>query len=261
MGTDAKELTRVALEVAQAAGALVLAGFRQQLTIATKGPHDELFTDYDVRSEELVRRMLEERTPGIPIVGEEQGGKAGAELTWYIDPIDGTINFVAGHPFFAVSVGVMRGQEPVAGAVVAPALDLQWWGSAAHGAKRNGVPCSVSQTTELTDAVVTTGFPNRSGTERAAYRVRLEQYARLCSSVRDVRRGGSAAIDLCLVADGTLELAWMRRISPWDIAAGSAMVVGAGGRFSELESGQPSAQYLASNKHIERAFLRLLEGD
>ncbi len=260
MASEAQELEQIALEVAQAAGQLVLQGFRRKLTISNKGPHAELFTEYDVRSEALVRDLLERRTPGIAIVGEESGGQAGPDLTWYIDPIDGTINYIAGHPFFAVSVGVMRGTDPVAGAVVAPALNVEWFGSVERGARRNNIPCRVSPATDLAEAVVTTGFPNRTGVAGAEDALRLAQYARLCNTVRDVRRGGSAAIDLCFVADGTYEVSWMRRISPWDIAAGSALVLGAGGTFEELEYGSPAAQYLTTNGHLNAGFKRMLEG-
>lgn len=259
--SEVKDLERIALEAAHAAGALVQEGFRRQFQISTKGPHAELFTEYDTRSEELVREMLGRMSPGLPVVGEEGGGQPGTELTWYIDPIDGTINFVAGHPFFCVSVGVMRGQDPVAGAVVAPILGANWVGSALRGARKNGETCRLSSKHELRDVVMATSYPSRSGVNGVNDGVRARQLARFYSTVRDVRRCGSAALDLCMVADGTYELSWMRKISPWDVAAGAAMVLGVGGTFEELQSGRPGAQFLTTNGKVREAVLELLALD
>lgn len=255
---DIAELEAIAVAASRAAGQLVLEGFQRQFAVQTKGPQAELFTEYDVRSEELVRRILTERSPGLAIVGEESGGEPGADLTWYIDPIDGTINFIAGHPFFAVSVGLMRGNQPLAGAVYAPVLNWEWVGSVAHGTRKNGAPCEVSDAAALGDVVMVTSYPTRSGVNGVNDAQRARQLTALAGEVRDVRRSGSAALDLCMVADGTYGLSWMRRISPWDIAAGAAMVLGAGGSFEELEAGTPGAQYLTTNGHVRAAAIALL---
>lgn len=116
------ELGRIALEVAREAGALALSGFRQRMDVAEKGLRD-LVTEFDLASERLIRARLSELTPELPIVGEEEGGERGAERVWYCDPIDGTTNYAHGHPVWGVSIGVMEGETPLAGAVVAPALD------------------------------------------------------------------------------------------------------------------------------------------
>lgn len=255
---DVAELEAIASEAARAAGQLVLEGFRRQFAVQTKGPQAELFTEYDVRSEQLVRRILGERSPGLAIVGEESGGEPSADLTWYIDPIDGTINFIAGHPFFAVSVGLMRGDQPIAGAVYAPVLNWEWVGSTTHGTRKNDEPCRVSEASALSDVVMVTSYPTRSGVNGVNDALRGRQLTALAGQVRDVRRSGSAALDLCMVADGTYGLSWMRRISPWDIAAGAAMVLGAGGSFEELEAGTPGAQYLTTNGHVRTAAIDLL---
>ncbi len=258
MTKDAKDLETVAVAVATEAARLVLEGFSKRFAVSTKGPNAELFTEYDVRSEELVRERLQQRTPGIAIVGEEHGGEPGDDLTWYIDPIDGTINFVAGHPVFAVSVGIKRKDQPIAGAVVAPALRLTWSGTADGPSTRNGEQIRVSEVSDLRDALVATGFPSRSGASQAEKDLRLQQYARLLASARDIRRCGSAAIDLCMVADGTYEAYWQRQLSPWDTAAGAAIVLGAGGRWRLLAEGQPEAQEFGTNGPIEAPLLHLL---
>ena len=120
-------LTAVALEVADEAAALVLSAHRTEMAPTEKGRAD-LVTEYDVKSERLIRERLAERTPELRVVGEEEGGAGRRAPTWYCDPIDGTTNFVHGHPFFCVSIGLLEDGEALLGAVVAPALSLRWHG-------------------------------------------------------------------------------------------------------------------------------------
>lgn len=251
-------LVQHALEVATLAGRFVMTGYRQRIDVSTKA-QQELFTEYDVRSEELVRKELTSRTPGIPVVGEEQGGQASDELTWHVDPIDGTINYIAGHPYFGVSIGLTYGGAPVLGAVVAPALTVRWHGTASGGSYRNGEKCSVSLGASLADSVIATGFPARRGA-RANDR-RVEAFLRVLAASREVRRGGSAALDLCLVADGTYEAYWTRALASWDVTAGAAMVLGSGGRWRNIvDTSAEDLQHLASNGHIDLELDALILG-
>jgi myo-inositol-1(or 4)-monophosphatase len=260
---DLSKLTRIALTAARAAAQHALSGHRTQPAYLRKQSDADLVTKYDLESEQLIRRMLAEATPEIPIVGEEQGGEADARPTWFCDPIDGTTNFAHGHHFFAVSIGLMRGGAPLLGAVVAPALKCEWYGYVDGGAFRNGVPCSVTRTSTLSDALVGTGFSpvmRRLGHPED----NLAAFCRVSPHVRDIRRCGSAALDLCLVADGTYDAYWERRLSAWDVAAGSAIVLAAGGRLTDLAGGpyDPMHGYvLASNGLVHDAMVRLLELD
>lgn len=222
-----RELSKLALQVATEASRLVLAGFRHDPTVTLKADQEPV-TQYDLQSERFIRERLAELTPDIPVVGEEQGGSAAGELTWYCDPIDGTINFLRGHPFFAVSLGVARNGEPFAGAVVAPALRLWWRGSVDDRAFRCEAPCTVSTVSELSHAVITTGFPVRGKPLPSSG---VDLLGQLSPFVRDVRRCGSAAIELCLVADGTYDVYLTRKLSPWDTCAGAAILLAAGGRW------------------------------
>jgi myo-inositol-1(or 4)-monophosphatase len=222
-----RELSKIALQVATEASRLVLAGFRHDPQVSLKAEQEPV-TQYDLHSEQLIRERLAQLTPEIPVVGEEQGGQAATALTWYCDPIDGTINFMRGHPFFAVSLGVKRDGEPFAGAVVAPALRIWWRGSVDDRAYRCETPCEVSSTTELGHAVLTTGLPVRG---KAPADAGLGLLSRLSPHVRDVRRCGSAAIELCMVADGTYDAYLTRLLSPWDTCAGAAILLAAGGRW------------------------------
>jgi myo-inositol-1(or 4)-monophosphatase len=248
-------LTRIALEVAEEAAALVLRAYRTEFQPSEKARAD-LVTEYDLQSERLIRRRLQERTPALPVVGEEEGGLPQGP-TWYCDPIDGTTNFVHGHPFFCVSIGLMDGAQPLAGAVVAPALDLRWHGFAGGRVLRNGGPCRVSDTALLSEALVATGF--HPTTAHAGDNV--ESFSRVLPHVRGIRRCGAAAIDLCMVADGTYDAFWERKLSAWDCAAGAALVLAGGGRTSNLRGGPAElsiGHVLASNGLLHDAILTLL---
>jgi myo-inositol-1(or 4)-monophosphatase len=233
--SHALHLSKVALQVATEASRLVLESFRKQHQVRLKSGGEPV-TEVDERSEALVRERLRELTPDIPVVGEEAGGKGGRELTWYCDPIDGTVNFMRGHPHFAVSLGLADAGGPIAGAVVAPALRLWWRGSVGDRAFRNEAPCLTSDTSDLAEALVTTGLPTRASTLVGS---RLDLLGRIATRVRDVRRCGSAAIELCMVADGTYDAYVSPRLNPWDTCAGAAILLAAGGRFA-LVSAPPT---------------------
>jgi myo-inositol-1(or 4)-monophosphatase len=253
------ELAQIAFEVATEAAQILLGGFRKHPSATEKGRAD-LVTEYDLASERLIRQRLGERTPEIAIVGEEQGGTAapGQALTWFCDPLDGTTNFVHGHFFFCVSIGVAEAGQPIAGAVVAPALATHWRGYRGGPALRNDEPCRVSRTRELEHALIATGFP----TERThAASNNFAAFTRVKPKVRGIRRCGSAALDLCLVADGTYDAYWERRLNAWDVMAGSAVVLAAGGTLSALDGSSPDlsvGHILASNGQIHSDLLGLI---
>jgi myo-inositol-1(or 4)-monophosphatase len=249
------ELSKLALQVATEASRVVLEGYRRQHQISFKADQ-EPFTEYDLKSEELIRQRLAELTPGIPVVGEEQGGRPGADATWYCDPIDGTVNFMRGHPFFAVSLGLARSGVPFAGAVVAPALRMWWRGSTDDRASHMETPCRVSDTSTLDQAVVTTGLPVRGRPIAESGRELLEAIAPL---VRDVRRCGSAAIELCMVADGTYDAYVTRALSPWDTCAGAAILLAAGGRWRTWLSRGQSYEIGCNSALAESLESRLLQ--
>ena len=255
--TQLEQLTLVALEVAEQAAAFVLTAHRTRIPSTEKARAD-LVTAYDVKSEQLIRRMLKERTPELPVVGEEQGGEPDGP-TWYCDPIDGTTNFVHGHPFFCVSIGLMSRGVPLAGAVAAPALGLSWHGFQGGGAFRNGQLCHVSETLLLSEALIGTGFHPMSANSHPGDNV--DSFRRVLPHVRGIRRCGSAALDLCMVADGTYEAYWERSLNAWDSAAGAAIVLAAGGKITNLRGGPPElgiGHFLASNGHVHEAILALL---
>jgi myo-inositol-1(or 4)-monophosphatase len=256
------QLLDIALDAARQAAHGALKGWRSQPAVERKSSDNDLVTRYDLESEQLIRRILGERAPHIPIVGEEQGGRADERPTWFCDPIDGTTNFAHGHAFFAVSIGLMTRGVPLLGAVVAPALSCEWSGIVGRGAYRNGVACTVSGSKPLSDALVGTGFYPVRG--RGAPENNLPALERVTPRVRDIRRCGSAALDLCMVADGTYDAYWERRLSAWDVAAGAALVLAAGGRITSLTGAAvdlTKGYLLASNGHVHAELVELLSPD
>jgi myo-inositol-1(or 4)-monophosphatase len=251
-GRERAEFAQLALLVAEEASALVSAGFRSRPAIAKKGQFD-LVTEYDRASEALLVQRLGSLAPGLPVVAEEQSAAPDVEgrpgLVWYVDPIDGTTNFVHGHPFWCVAVGLMEDDRPVAGAVVAPMLGLRWTGWVAPtgpneaapalpgAAQRCGKPCGVSATAELREALLATGFPAQRD---VAPDNNFASFTAVKRVAQGIRRCGSAALDLVMVADGTYDGYWERRLHAWDIVAASAILLGAGGTITSLDGGPPS---------------------
>jgi myo-inositol-1(or 4)-monophosphatase len=250
-------LVDVARSVARDAATLLVQGYRQRPPSSEKAGYTDLVTEYDTRSETLIRERLERETPGVSIVAEEQGGVASG-LTWHCDPLDGTTNFVHGHPFFCVSIGASDETGPVVGAVVAPALGVEWWGGRGLGAFRNGGPCGVSETDSLRTAMLATGFPaDRSD----PLDNNISPFSRMKLEAQSIRRCGSAAMDCCFVADGTYDGYWERALHSWDLTAGCAIALAAGARLTSLGGGAPdlSRGYVVlSNGKIHDAMLAIV---
>lgn len=232
----ALQLVHVARSVARDAATILAQGYRQRPAASEKGSRSDLVTEFDLRSEALIRERLARETPGMAIVAEEQGGIASG-LTWHCDPLDGTTNFVHGHPFFCVSIGAADESGPIAGAVVAPALGIEWWGGRGFGAFRNGEACAVSTTDSLRNAMLGTGFPP-VGREDAAEN-NIATFGKMKLIAQSIRRCGSAALDCCLVADGTYDAYWERALHSWDMIGGCAIALAAGARLTSLWGGPP----------------------
>ncbi|RYZ04784.1 MAG: inositol monophosphatase [Myxococcales bacterium] len=249
----------LALEVATAAAEVAMRGYRQRPAPTEKAQHD-LVTEHDLASEALIRARLSAATPDVGLIAEEGGGQA-KRLSWYCDPLDGTTNFVHGHPFWCVSIGLLEEGRPIAGAVVAPALGLTWTAHEGGPALRSGAPCRVRENDRLEHALCATGFPPD---RRTAPDNNLDTFVRVQKVVRGVRRCGSAAIDMCMVADGTYDAYWERRLHAWDLAAGAAVVLSAGGTITALDGGPVDlsvGQIIASNGGVHAALQRVIGGE
>jgi len=223
----------VARAAARAAGDLLRDARPQD--IRGKGNPKDLVTEWDLRSEDMIRKVLDERMPGVAILGEE-GGLAGSGTTrWLVDPIDGTVNFAHGLPIWAISIALEEAGRPTCGVVFAPALG--WWFEASLGGGArwgDGRPLVVSRVDHLEHALLTTGFPYDRATRPDNNFAEWEHLQRRAGACR---RLGAASVDLCLVAAGWMDGYWERHLKPWDVAAGSLIVTEAGGIVTNWAGG------------------------
>lgn len=229
------ELLAIAATAARAAAHL-LRDARPE-TIRDKGNPKDLVTEWDLRSEAAIREVLAERTPQIPVLGEEGGGPSAEDgaRRWIIDPIDGTVNFAHGMPIWCISIALATGNALEVGVVYAPRLG--WWFEAAAGQgafDATGAPLRVSAIDRVDRALLATGFPYDMATNPANNFAEWEHLQKAASACR---RCGSAALDLCMVAAGWFDGYWERHTKAWDIAAGVLIVREAGGRVTNTRGG------------------------
>ncbi len=242
---EVRALTDLAERLARSAGDLVRSGRPDRVEVAaTKSSAVDPVTAMDLASETHLRALLAEHRPDDGVLGEEHGWEPGTTgLTWVLDPIDGTVNYLYGVPAYAISVGVVAGEpDPerwtvVAGCVHAVVDGRTYTAGRGLGAYRDGVRLAVNPERELATSLVGTGFGYRADRRRAQGRVLAE----LLPQVRDIRRIGSAALDLCRVAEGTLDVHYERGLNPWDLAAGEVVAREAGAVVTGLRGRRASA--------------------
>ncbi len=254
----------VAAEAALQAGHLIrqYAGRLDKENFRAKGKQD-LVTFVDEEAQRIIVDVLTRAFPDFDVLGEE-----GADLTtmqpvadgyrWIIDPIDGTTNFLHGAPPYAVSIGLQREDEIVAGVVLDVARNELFTAVRGGGLFVNGVRAGVSRTDSLHDSLITTGFPYRTLEHLGAY---MEVLAALMVRTRGVRRPGSAAVDLAYVAAGRYDGFFETGLMPWDVAAGQLLIEEGGGRVTDYEN-RPnptfSGHLLASNGFIHDEMLEII---
>lgn len=245
-----EQLEALAIEAAVAAGRLIVGERPDMVAVAaTKTSPTDVVTAMDTAAEDFLREVLRRERPHDALLGEERAISAGESgLTWVLDPIDGTVNYLYGIPQFGVSVAVVTGDpttvgawRPVAGAVAHPSVSTVYHARAGAGAWRRGPDgrderLTVSTASSLDAALVGTGFGYRADQRRA----QAEILARVLPRVRDIRRMGSAALDLCLVASGRLDVFYEMGLNAWDIAAAWLVVTEAGGVLRGADGGPPA---------------------
>jgi myo-inositol-1(or 4)-monophosphatase len=232
---------------------------RSELVWEVKGESD-FVSVVDRAAEEVIAAIVEERHPGVPLVGEEfsPGRELGDGLAFIVDPLDGTTNFLHGFPWYAVSIGVVKDGNPVAGAVLNVVSGELFSAVAGGGARRNGEPISVSAVEDPARSLIGTGFPFRSRNDIEPY---LRVMRRLMHEAAGVRRPGAAALDLCDVACGRFDAFFELYLAPWDVAAGILILREAGGIATDL-SGEPSVPahgpIVSGNPHMHPWLRNLL---
>lgn len=235
---DPAELARLAdaAEIAaRAGGAVVLEHFGAARDVREKAPGDWVSAT-DTASEDVVRDTLARLAPGVPFFGEERGGDADAEIGWYVDPLDGTANFLHRLEAVGVSIALVAYGRPVVGVVHVPMLDRVYRATAGGGATRDDVAIHVSDR-EPAKAISATGFPFRRPDLRPRF---LTAFAAALDTLEDLRRVGAASLDLCWTGEGVFDGYFEMGLGTWDVAAGALIVREAGGVVTDWE-GDPDA--------------------
>lgn len=254
---DSAALLELATRVARAAGALALAGRRGSvLERHTKSSTTDLVTQHDRAAETLIVEALRAQRPTDAILGEEGATVDGTSgYAWFLDPIDGTTNFVYDLPSWSTSVAVAYHGATVAGAVYVPVSDELFAARIGGGATLDGRPIRCSGETDLSLALVATGFsyvPVRRAVQAAAI-------ARLIGEIRDIRRSGSAAVDLCWAAAGRVDAYFEEHLNSWDAAAGELIAREAGCITSDFAGGPADpSNIVVAGPGIHSALLDLI---
>ncbi len=255
-------LLNVMIKAAQKASRALKRDFGEveNLQVSLKGPAN-FVTAADRRAEEILRQELAHARPGYSFLGEEGGLREGADKThrWIVDPLDGTMNFLHGIPHFAISIALEREGTIVAGIVYNPANDELFTAERGKGAFLNDQRLRVAARKRLADAVVACALPHPSRGDVALTR---KEHMAVQDKVAGLRRFGAAALDLAWVAAGRLDAYWERDLSPWDMAAGIALVREAGGFITDLDGREAmlaTGGILAGNDAIHRELLQALK--
>lgn len=247
------------ITLARGAGEILRAGYLHGSPIYHKGEID-LVTDVDRQSEAYLISEIRKRFPDHGIIAEESGGSPGSGCCmWYLDPLDGTVNFAHGLPIFAVSIGYAEAGRMRLGVVYDPIHEELYTAELGRGAWLNGEPIRVSNAQELDQSLLVTGFPYDIRTNPAN---NLELYNRFSLRSMGVRRLGSAALDLCYLAAGRLDGFWEIRLQPWDLAAGGLIAQEAGATVTAID-GQPDylgelPSVLASTPRVHAQMLAVI---
>lgn len=234
MTQEAPKFLEVAIEAALEAGDLLKKGFGTHFGISSKEGNQNLVTEYDHRSQDMILKRLRGQFPSHYFLAEEDPhAKINTqEVVWLIDPLDGTVNFAHSIPFFAISIAVAVQKEIVAGVVYHPLGNELFTAYKGNGAHLNGRKIKVTKTSRLQDALLTTGFPYnvKENPEHC-----VDQFIEIIKLGVPIRRLGAAALDLSYVAAGRFDGFWEIGLHPWDMAAGKLFVEEAGGRVSHYD--------------------------
>ncbi len=245
--------------LARQAGVILRMNFGKRHRIGHKSHHIDLVTETDEEVEAFLVEQIRRQFPDHTIVAEETGvHRAGAGL-WYVDPLDGTVNFAHGIPIFTVSLAFADEQGVRLGVVYDPMQDELFAAERGRGAWLNGRPIRVSQTQTLADSLLITGFPYDAWTNPEN---NLDHFAAFAVRTHGVRRLGSAAMDICYVAAGRADGFWELRLKPWDVAAAALIAQEAGAVVTDVQGGPlhltGQVSILVANPHIHPQMLAVL---
>jgi myo-inositol-1(or 4)-monophosphatase len=248
------------LRAARRAGSIVRRHYLSaSLEVRKKTAQGDLVSSADLEAEREILSMLRRAFPGASMVAEESGGSHESGAAFYVDPVDGTLNFVHGVPFFAVSIGCWIDGVAAAGVVLNPLNGDLYTATRGAGARKNGKLIGVSSAPLLADSLVATGWPYDR-----THRARLfSEMNRVYMESQELRSFGCASLGFCLVAEGAFDGYWEWDLKPWDMAAGALIVTEAGGTVTSLSGGQfdlSSGKVAVSNGRIHAELVRAVGG-
>ena len=249
-------------QIALDAGKIVKEGYASHKEVSHKGVVD-LVTEFDVKTEAFIIDQIKKAFPDYTLVGEESHqGSYHYDKAIYIDPIDGTTNFVHGIPHLAISLGVWEQGKPTHAIVFNPILEELFWSVEGEGAFCNGQRLKVSTQSKLQNALIATGFPYAKVNAGIEYQWVINCMTNLLPHIQDIRRLGAASIDLCYLAQGKVEAFYEIDLKPWDVAAGILIVQEAGGKISNVDN-KPfdfdDKSIVASNGKVHQELMKYLE--
>jgi myo-inositol-1(or 4)-monophosphatase len=257
MKTDYLQVLNEALD---AGGAALVRHFEQIDEFDTKTSERDLVTVADRESERVIRSILGGRFPDHAVLGEEQGldGAAQAAYRWIVDPLDGTTNYAHSVPICAVSIALEHNGEIIAAGVYNPIIGEKFLAERGAGATRNGRRIRVSRVDALARSLLVTGFPY---SDAKVLQQCLKEVGTFLGKVHSILRLGAAALDMCYVACGRVDVFWQRNLNPWDTAAGWLIAEEAGGRVTDF-AGERFSPYrkevVCSNGTVHQEFLDML---
>jgi len=228
-------MLNIAIRAARSAGNLIVRSLPhvEHLEVTTKGRND-FVSDVDRLAEQEIIKVIHKSYPEHAIMAEESGKHGDNDTVWVIDPLDGTTNFLHGFPHYCVSIAVMVNGKIEHGVIYDPLRDELFTASRGAGAKLNDRRLRVSKRKDLSGALLATGFPFKYPEHLSTY---LKTFNAIFPQVADIRRTGSAALDLAYVAAGRLDGYWEIGLQPWDLAAGVLLIEEAGGVVSDFAGG------------------------
>lgn len=259
--TMTNKLLETAISAARKSGAILKEGFGTNFKIDSKIGRNNLVTDYDYASEKIIINEIKQIFPSHRFLAEESGdsGYTGDdEITWVIDPLDGTVNFAHGIPIFSVSIAAVSGSEILCGVVYQPLLDELFYASRGMGAFLNDKKLNVSDSNDMKTSLLVTGFPYN--VDKNPYDC-VGTFVKIVLNGIPIRRLGSAALDLAYVASGRFDGFWEADLNPWDVAAGVILVEEAGGKVTNYNDEKYSIfdnTILTTNGLIHKQILEVI---
>ena len=252
-----QQLQEVAVDAARRAGDLLVDALAGPRVVDRKSTSTDLVTEMDRAAEQLIVESILDQRPDDGILAEEGSDRTGSSgVRWIIDPVDGTTNYVYGHPGWGVSIGAELEGQPALGVVADPAHGDLYTAVTGGGAFCNERSITVSDCTELGQALAATGFGYAPERRRAQARTLLD----ILPEVRDIRRVGAAAVDLCAVARGRVDVYFEAGLSAWDLAAGAVIATEAGATVLSLDGDRPRpGSVMAAPPALVEPLLELLE--